>query len=314
MTHYLVTGGAGFIGSHLVDALIKQGGKVTILDNLSNGKRENLNGAFSVSKQVRLIEGDVSDPKVSSEAIKGVDVVFHQAAVGSVPKSVSDPKGSHQANATGTLELLIAAKEARVKKFVNAASSSAYGDTPELPKRENMPANPFSPYAATKLAQEQYCRAFAVSYGMETISLRYFNVYGPRQDPNSQYAAVVPKFFCAYLKGEPPIIFGDGEQTRDFTYVGDVVAANLKASRMNGAQGEVFNIAGGKKISINGLAKMIQDLVGKAVQPKYVEARPGDIKHSIADISLAKERLGWQPTVLLEQGLRECLVWYQENL
>jgi len=210
--------------------------------------------------------------------VQGVELVFHQAALGSVPKSVGDPRSSHVANLTGTLEMLIAAKEAGVKRFVNAASSSAYGDTPELPKRETMPPNPFSPYATTKLGQEQYCRAFSVSYGLETVSLRYFNVFGARQDPHSQYAAVIPNFFQAYLQNQPPTIYGDGEQTRDFTYVGDVVDANIRASEFAGAQGEVFNIAGGQAITITELAQRVRTLVGVEIPPTPVDPRPGDIR------------------------------------
>jgi nucleoside-diphosphate-sugar epimerase len=290
--------------------LIRRGDEVVVVDDLSNGKKENLKEIF---KRIRFIEGDVSDAKTAKEAIQGVDLVFHEAAVGSVPKSVEDPMRSHHANVTGTLQMLIAARDARVKCFVNAASSSAYGDTPTLPKRESMTPNPFSPYAATKLTQEHYCRAFAVSYGMRTISLRYFNVYGPRQDPESQYAAVVPKFFQAFLRNQSPTIYGDGEQTRDFTFVMDVVEANLKASAMGEASGQVFNIAGGRKISINELAQKIAGLAGSTVTPKHVEGRAGDIRHSLADVGLAKSQLGWEPTTPLETGLRACLDWYRNS-
>jgi nucleoside-diphosphate-sugar epimerase len=311
MAKCLVTGGAGFIGSHIAEALVHRGDQVVVLDDLSSGKKENLR---TVLKNITFLKGNVADPIAAKEATQGVDFVFHQAAVGSVPKSVEDPMGSHHANVTGTLEILIAARNAKVKCFVNAASSSAYGDTPELPKRETMTANPFSPYAATKLTQEHYCRAFAVSYGMRTVSLRYFNVYGPRQDPESQYAAVVPKFFDAFLRNESPIIYGDGEQTRDFTFVADVVAANLKASELKEASGEVFNIAGGKRISINQLAEVIGKLAGAKVGPKHLEARAGDVRHSLADVSLAATKLGWKPTTPFEAGLEACLAWYRENL
>ncbi|MFH1262635.1 MAG: SDR family oxidoreductase [Pseudomonadota bacterium] len=307
----LVTGGAGFIGSHIVEALLMRGDEVVILDDLSSGKMENLGDDVA---RVRFIEGDVADPKAAAEAVRDVDFVFHQAAIGSVPRSVEHPMASHHANATGTLQMLIAARDAKVKSFVNAASSSAYGDTPELPKRENMPPNPFSPYAATKMGQESYCRSFAVSYGMRTVSLRYFNVYGPRQDPESQYAAVVPKFFDAFLRGRAPVIYGDGEQTRDFTFVTDVVSANLKASVLENAAGEVFNIAGGKKITINELAAVIQKLTGAKTGSKHEPARAGDIRHSLADVGLAAKQLGWKPTTTLADGLRFCFEWYRDQV
>jgi nucleoside-diphosphate-sugar epimerase len=303
----LVTGGAGFIGSHIVEELVRRGDEVVVLDDLSSGKMENLS---AVADRVRFIQGSVTDPKAAAEAVRGINRVFHQAAIGSVPRSVEKPMESHHANVTGTLQMLIAARAAGVKSFVNAASSSAYGDTPELPKRENMPANPFSPYAASKMGQESYCRAFAVSYGMRTVSLRYFNVYGPKQDPDSQYAAVVPKFFCAFLRNVPPVIYGDGEQTRDFTFVSDVVAANIKASELKTAAGEVYNIAGGKKITVNELARVIRDLTGAKVEPKHEPARAGDIKHSLADISRAAQGIGWIPTVEMEEGLKLCAAWY----
>lgn len=307
----LVTGGAGFIGSHIAEALVRRGDQVTVLDDLSSGKKENLK---EVWREIRFIQGDVADAKIAAEAVKGIDLVFHQAAIGSVPRSVETPMASHHANATGTLQMLIASRDAKVKCFVNAASSSAYGDTPELPKRETMPPGPMSPYAAAKLAQESYCRAFSASYGMRTVSLRYFNVYGPRQDPESQYAAVVPKFFHAFLRNESPTIYGDGEQTRDFTFVKDVVDANLKASEFESASGEIFNIAGGKRISVNQLARIIAKLTDSKVIPKQVEPRPGDIRHSLADVSLAERQLGWKSTTPLEEGLRICLEWYRGEL
>jgi nucleoside-diphosphate-sugar epimerase len=311
MAKSLVTGGAGFIGSHIVEALLRRGDDVTVLDDLSSGKKENLGTGLS---RIRFVQGDVADPKAAAEAVRGVDYVFHQAAIGSVPRSVEKPLESHHANVTGTLQMLIAARDAKVKGFVNAGSSSAYGDTPELPKRENMPPNPFSPYATTKLAQEQYCRCFAVSYGMKTVSLRYFNVYGPRQDPDSQYAAVVPKFFDAYLRGKAPTIYGDGEQTRDFTFVADVVDANLRASVMKGAEGQVFNIAGGKRISIRELASIVQKLTGAKIPPHHEPARVGDILHSLADVSAAEKGLGWRPATPLEVGLRACFDWYRTQV
>lgn len=304
----LVTGGAGFIGSHIVEALLQRGDQVVVLDDLSSGKEGNL---ARFRTRIRFIKGDVANPKDAQEAVQDVDRIFHQAAIGSVPRSVEEPMASHHANVTGTLQMLIAARNAGVESFVNAASSSAYGDTPKLPKEEGMVANPFSPYAATKLGQEAYCRSFAVSYGMRTVSLRYFNVYGPRQDPESQYAAAVPKFFDAFLRGDSPTIYGDGEQTRDFTFVKDVVAANIKASEIEHATGEICNIAGGKKISINDLVSLIQTLCGSRVPAKHVEERVGDIRHSLADIALAKETLGWTPATSLEEGLSTCNEWYR---
>lgn len=311
MSKYLVTGGAGFIGSQIAETLLRAGEEVVVLDNLSSGKKENLELLEKIGGKFLFLKGDCSDPRACAEAVRGVQVVIHQAAQGSVPKSVLDPRSSHLANITGTLEVLIAAKDAGVKRFVNAASSSAYGDTPELPKRETMPPNTFSPYAVTKLAQETYCRAFAVSYGMETVSLRYFNVFGPRQDPHSQYAAVIPKFFQAFREEKSPTIYGDGEQTRDFTFVGDVVAANLSAAKISNAQGQVYNIAGGVAISINQLATKIAQIVGTSLRPTYEPARAGDIKHSLADISRAKADLHFDPKVDLDEGLRRCAEWYR---
>jgi nucleoside-diphosphate-sugar epimerase len=309
----LVTGGAGFIGSHLAEALLKRGDAVVVVDNLSSGKQENLDHLKSLGGRFRVLIGDVSDPGVARESVKGVNAVYHQAAQGSVPKSVEDPRSAHVANVNGTVEMLIAAKDAGIRRFVVAASSSAYGETPELPKRESIVPSPLSPYAVTKLAQEQYAQAFAASYGMETVSLRYFNVYGPKQDPSSQYAAVIPKFFDSFLKGEAPPVFGDGEQTRDFTYVGDVVAANLAAADMKGAAGQVFNIAGGKRISVNELARIIAKLVGSDLKPRYLPPRAGDIRDSLADISLARKHLGFEPRVELEEGLRRCYEWYRSR-
>lgn len=313
MARCLVTGGAGFIGSHLTKALVQRGDEVTVLDNLFSGKREHLQEVLT-HKNFCFIEGDITNSKTVQEAVQGMDIVFHQAALGSVPRSVKDPMGTHEVNVNGTLELLIAARKANVKRVVNAASSSAYGDTPELPKRETMPANPFSPYAVSKLAQEQYCRAFAVSYGMKTVSLRYFNVFGAHQDPYSQYAAVIPKFFQAFLRKESPMIYGDGEQTRDFTYVGDVVHANLKASELSQAEGQVFNIGGGNRVSINKLAEMIAKLLNTDVKSKHTDPRPGDIRHSLADITFAQKMLNWEPKTSLEEGLRLALPWYKEHL
>ena len=310
MKRCLVTGGAGFIGSHLAEALLKRGDEVIVLDDFSTGKKENITNLKKVPGKFTFIEASVLNSKAIREATYGVDVIFHQAALGSVPKSLVDPLTYHEVNIHGTLKLLIAAKEAKVQRFVVAASSSAYGETPELPKRESMVPIPLSPYAVTKLAQEQYASAFAASYGMETVSLRYFNVYGPRQDPTSQYAAVIPSFFDHLIRGEPPQIYGDGEQTRDFTFVGDVVEANLKAAEIKDPKGGIFNIAGGKQISINELATIIGKLVRSKLKPKYLPPRAGDIRHSVADISRAKKVLGWTPKTRLEDGLRIAHDWY----
>ncbi len=308
MAKCLVTGGAGFIGSHIVEALLARGDEVTILDNFSSGKRGNLPS----SKHLHLIEGDVSDPKAAASAVKGIEVVFHEAAMGSVSQSIAEPLKSHTSNATGTLQMLIASKEAKVSRFVNAASTAIYEDSPELPKNEGMPPNPLSPYAATKMGQELYCRAFSASYGMETISLRYFNVYGPRQDPKSEYAAVVPRFFDFYLLGQPPTIYGDGEQTRDFIYVKDVVDANLRAADRSGSKGEVFNIASGKAITVNQLAKEIAAITGSSIKPKHGPERRGEIRHSLADIRLAKDQLGFEARTSLTDGLLQAFEWYKK--
>jgi nucleoside-diphosphate-sugar epimerase len=315
MTRYLVTGGAGFIGSHIAETLLLRGERVRVLDNLSTGQRQNLEYLRSLKKgELEFVEGDLSRSDVAKRAVEGISVIFHEAALGSVPKSVEDPISTHQANVTGTVELLWAARQAGVEIVVNAASSSAYGETPELPKRETMVPSPLSPYAVSKLAQEEYCHAFSASYGMRTVSLRYFNVYGPRQDPNSQYAAVIPRFADACLKGERPVIYGDGEQTRDFTFVGDVVAANLQASELKNAKGEVMNIAGGKAISIMDLAKLVAKILDVSATPELKPARPGDIKHSLADISVAKKLIGFEPKVSFEEGLKITLDWYRSNL
>lgn len=310
MKNYLVTGGAGFIGSHLVEELLNNDHRVRVLDNLFSGKKENV-AFFSQNKNYEFIQGDIRDAATLKKATEGIDVVFHQAALGSVPRSVEDPITTHEVNITGTLQLLNACKNAGVKRVVNAASSSAYGETPELPKHERMIPAPLSPYAVTKLTQELYSQAFYASYGLETISLRYFNVYGPRQDANSQYAAVIPKFFGAWIQGKSPQIYGDGEQTRDFTFVKDVVRANILASEVK-SSGESINIAGARRISINELAKIIQNLLNTSVPVSYLSPRKGDIRDSLADITKAKKILNWQPTTHLEEGLLQCLNWYQE--
>lgn len=300
----LVTGGAGFIGSHLVDALLAAGWRVRVLDDLSSGREENLAAA---REHIELLEADFADPGVAERAVDGVEVVFHQGAVPSVPRSVAEPVRTNRANIDGTLSVLDAARHAGVRRFVYAASSSAYGDTEVLPKVETMPARALSPYALQKYAGEVYCRLYHELYGLETVALRYFNIFGPRQDPNSAYAAVVPRFATACLRGEPPTIHGDGEQSRDFTYVGDAVAANLAAAEAPAAPGHVINVAGGKRVTLNELLAVIQRIVGSAVAAVHGPARAGDVRHSLADLGRARELLGWEPAVPLEEGLRRTI-------
>jgi UDP-glucose 4-epimerase len=310
MAIYLVTGGAGFIGSHLVAALVARGERVRVLDNFSTGKRENL---APVIKETELFEGDVADPETVARAMEGVYVVFHQAALPSVIRSVADPLGTHRANTMGTLQVLLAARDVGVRRVVYASSSSVYGDTPTLPKREDMPPCPKSPYAATKLAGEGYCQAFTAAYGLETVVLRYFNVFGPRQDPTSEYAAVIPKFVTAMLAGQAPTIYGDGQQTRDFTYISNVVQANLLAATVPEANGSVFNIACGKRVSLLELVAILNRICGTHLTPRNVAPRPGDIRHSLADIGQAQKALGYEIGVTLEEGLRQVVTWYREN-
>ena len=299
---YVVTGGAGFIGSHLVEHLVGEGEDVVVLDDFSTGKRENIAPWLD---SVELVEGSITDPEVCARALHGADYVLHQAALPSVPRSIRDPIGSHAANATGTLNILIAARDAGVKRVVYAASSSAYGNTPELPKREEMVARPLSPYAVAKLAGEQYCRAFHASFGVPTVALRYFNVFGPRQDPTSQYAAVVPKFIALALAGESPTIFGDGEQTRDFTFVANVVRANLLACKASSsAFGEVCNIGCGDRITVNALWERIRSLVGATVDARHEPSRTGDVRDSLASLDRARALIGYEPVVSLDEGLR----------
>jgi len=308
---FLVTGVAGFIGSNLAEALLARGHRVRGLDNFLSGKRENLEGLSGLE----FMEGDIRDPEACRRACEGVDYVLHQAALGSVPRSIEDPVLSNECNVTGTLNMLVAARDAGVRRFVFAASSSAYGDTPELPKVETMRPQPLSPYALTKLTGEEYCRLFFELYGFETVSLRYFNVYGRRQDPFSAYAAVIPKFVSALLRGEPPEIYGDGEQTRDFTYIEDVVQANLKACEApREACGRVYNIAFGRRISLNELYREIASLLGTDIRPRYGPPRPGDVRHSLADVSRAREALGYEPAFDVRQGLAEAIGWYREHL
>ncbi len=312
MKHFLVTGGAGFIGSHIVDELLRRGERVRVLDNLATGKRENL---AHCRERIEFIDGDIRDLDTCRSACDGIDFVLHQAALGSVPRSLEDPLTSHEVNVTGTLKMLLAARDAGVKRFVYAASSSTYGDHPGLPKVEERIGNPLSPYAVTKYADELYARVFGRCYGLETIGLRYFNVFGPRQDPFSQYAAVIPLFVSALLRGQPPTINGDGEQTRDFTFVGNAVAANLLACEAPAAAiGEVFNIACGQRTSLNALYAELQKLLGSAIDPVYGPERRGDVRDSLADIEKAGRLLNYEGKIKFREGLRISIDWYQNNL
>ena len=310
MATYLVTGVAGFIGSTLARELLAQGGKVRGLDNFSTGKRENLT---DVLHQIELHEADLLDLDALHRACRGVDYVLHEAAIASVPRSVQDPLGNNQANVDGTLNLLIAARDAKVKRLVYAASSSAYGDTPTLPKREEMLPNPISPYATAKLASEYYMTSFYRCYGLETVCLRYFNVFGPRQDPASPYSGVLAKFITQMLDGEQPTIFGDGKQSRDFTFVENVVAANLAACQAEGSAvaGKVFNVATGRRTDLLQTFQILKGLIGYSGDVKYGPERAGDVKHSLADISLAEQYLGYKPKVGFEEGLCRTIEWYR---
>ena len=300
----LVTGGAGFIGSHLVDRLIAEGAHVRVLDDFSTGRRVNLEHALD---SIELIEGSVTDPSVCEAACRGVEYVFHQAAVPSVQRSVVDPAYTHEVAATGTLRMLIAARGAGVRRFVYAGSSSAYGDTPTLPKREDMAERPLSPYAVAKLTGEHYTRVFAHGHGLETVVLRYFNVFGPRQDPSSQYSAAIPLFITLALEGRPPTINGDGEQTRDFTHVENVVEANLLSAEVprDRVSGQVFNVGAGERTSLNAMWKTIQEVVGSAVEAKRGPARPGDVRDSLADLTKIQEATRYQVKVGLREGLEK---------
>ena len=311
--HAMVTGGAGFIGSHLVRALLDEGYDVRVFDNFSTGKRANLE---EVADRIDLIEGDIRDVHTVERAVGGVDLVFHQAALPSVPRSVKDPIASNEVNVSGTLNVLVASRDAGVKRVVYASSSSVYGANPELPKHESMSADPVSPYAVSKLTAESYCRVFHRIYGLETVSLRYFNVFGPRQDPNSPYSGVIPKFVSWLNQGEPPRIEGDGEQTRDFTYVENVVRANLLASRACEVAGEVFNIACNARVSINELAGKLARLVcpEAAIEPIHVNPRPGDVRHSLASIEKAKRLLDYEPLAGFDEGLERTVEWFTDRL
>ena len=307
MATYLVTGGAGFIGSHLAEELVRRGQTVRVADSLITGKRSNLDHI----PEVEFVEGDLADLEFATRVVTGCDYVLHQAAIPSVPRSVKDPITSNRANVDATLNVLVAARDAGVRRLVFAGSSSAYGDTPTLPKHEDMPINPLSPYALQKVVGEQYLQMFTKLYGLETVSIRYFNVFGPRQDPSSPYSGVISVFATALLENRPPKIYGDGEQTRDFTYVANVVDGVLRACEATGASGQVINVATGGRISLNDLFKEMKKIVGASVAPQYAEPRQGDVRDSQADIRKAKDILGYKPIVSFEDGLARTIEWYR---
>lgn len=301
---YLVTGGAGFIGSHIVQALLDRGGSVAILDSLATGRQSNL---AALKGHAQFIKGDLRDPDAVRAAMQGVEVVFHQAALASVPRSIADPIASLETNINGTQNVLLAARDAGVQRVVYASSSSVYGNTPTLPKHEAMPTSPMSPYAVHKLTGELLCRVFTHIYGLETVALRYFNVFGPRQDPASQYAAVIPRFLTALIEGRRPVVFGDGEQTRDFTYIANVVQANLLAATAPEAVGHAMNIGCGERVSLNTVLRSAGELLGVAVEAEYRDPRPGDVRDSLADIGLAQRLLGYKPAIGFFEGLERTL-------
>jgi UDP-glucose 4-epimerase len=326
MAGYLVTGGAGFIGAHLVKALVARGEPVRVLDNFSTGSSRNL--AYALGRDdvpeppeaggvarvggVEILRGDICDAEVCAQACRGIEVVLHQAAMRSVPRSVDDPRGSHDNNASGTLNLLIAARDAGVRRFVSASSSSVYGDAPGLPKREDQLPAPISPYAASKLAGEHYCRVFAKTYGLSTVALRYFNVFGPLQDPRSQYAAVIPRFITWTLEGTPLEIHGDGLQSRDFTFVDNVVAANLLAADGRDLDGAACNIACGERLTLLEVITVIEELLGRRAERRHVPARRGDVRHTQADISLARARLHYEPLVGFREGMVPTVAFFAD--
>jgi UDP-glucose 4-epimerase len=308
---YLVTGGAGFIGSHLVRRLVAEGKTVRVVDNLSTGRVSRLDDLMTA---IEFVEGDLADKRVSQDAVKEIDYVLHQAAVPSVQRSVQDPVGTNRANITATLNLLESSRNARVRRLVYAASSSAYGDTEVLPKKEDMPANPLSPYALQKLAGEQYCKLYHNLYGLETVSLRYFNVFGPDQDPDSDYSAVIPKFTTKLLAAESLTVYGDGEQSRDFTYIENVVEANLLALRAKEAPGKVCNIGCGERITLKQLIQILEKITDAKARVEYAAAKPGDVRHSLADIGRAKAILQYQPKISVEEGLQRTVAAYRSGI
>lgn len=307
----LVTGGAGFIGSHIAAALCESGARVRVIDDLSTGHRENLE---EIGGEIDFTQASLTDEATLRRALEDVELVFHEAAIPSVPRSVKDPRATHEASVNATFSLLLGAQECGVRRVVYAASSSAYGDQPTLPKVEDMRPDPLSPYAVAKLVGEYYCRVFTRVYGLETVALRYFNVFGPRQDPTSQYSGVISRFIAALLSGEQPVIFGDGEQSRDFTYIANVVAANLSAAETSTGIGQTINVANGERTTLNELLEILQRLTGRAgVQAEYKEPRAGDVKHSLADNTRAKEMLGYRTLVGLEEGLQLTIDWWKQS-
>ncbi len=309
MPHYLVTGGAGFIGSHLTEELVRRGERVRVADSLITGHRKNL----AHVPGVELLEGDLADLSFATRAVQGIDYVLHQAAIPSVPRSVKDPIESNRANIDSTLNVLVAARDAGVKRIVYAGSSSAYGNAPTLPKHEGMPTSPLSPYALQKLVGEQYMQMFTALYGLETVTIRYFNVFGPRQDPSSAYSGVISQFAKTLLEGKAPTIYGDGEQTRDFTYIANVVDGVLRAVTAPGASGQVINVATGTRISLNELFATMRDLIGAKVSVTHGPPRAGDVKDSLADITRARTLLGYEPKVSFQEGLRQTIEWYRRG-
>lgn len=311
MKTYLVTGGAGFIGSHIVEALLQNGGKARVLDNFFTGKKENLNGLL---EDIELIEGDIRNVETVKKTVKGVDCVLHQAALRSVPMSIEDPWAYNEVNVTGTLNILLAARDAGVKRVVFASSSSCYGNTDRLPQIETQTPCPISPYAISKLAGEHYCNVFSNIYGLETVSLRYFNVFGPRQDPKSQYAVVIPLFIKSALEGKPLEVHGDGLQTRDFTYISNAVKANiLAATTPNRLSGEVLNIACGEHHSLMDLIGILKNILGKEFKITHTQPRKGDVRHTCANIDRAKELIHYEPDIRFEEGLRRTVEWFKKN-
>ena len=310
METYLVTGGAGFIGSHIAEELALRGEKVRVIDNFLTGKRKNLTPFLG---KVEFIEGDIRDTKICQKILDGVDFVLHQAALPSVPRSIENPVLTTEINISGTLNLLVAARVARIKRFVFASSSSVYGNDPRLPKEEDMKAEPLSPYALSKLVGEMYCQLFSQIYALSTVCLRYFNVFGPRQDPFSQYAAVIPNFIVRLIKDERPVIYGDGEQSRDFTYVSNVVEANVLAAKAEDLSGEIINIACGERTTVNNLAERINQILNKDINPSYDKPRPGDVKHSWAGVSRAEKILNYAPKISFNEGLKRTIQWYKER-
>jgi nucleoside-diphosphate-sugar epimerase len=305
---YLVTGGAGFIGSHIVEGLIKKGERVRVIDNLSTGKRENLE---LLMDKIEFIEGDLRDPQAAAQAAQGADFILHQAAVPSVPRSIEDPLGSTENNLNGTLHLLMAACDAGVQRVVYASSCAVYGDSPILPKKEDQLPAPLSPYAVSKLAGEYYCQVFHELYGLETVSLRYFNVFGPRQDPLSPYAAVIPKFITLALAKEPLVVYGDGEQSRDFSFVADVVEANFLACRAKDIAGEELNVGSGKQTSLNQLVQALQAIIGADLKVEYTKPLPGDVRHSLANIEKAQRLIGFAPKISFGDALHRTAAWFK---